>query len=88
MEFVILPLSTVMSNAKKNMQFTPANFQQTSHNDVMLTIQKIVKLKIRMYLTYPLCQLPNTWMKSNFSHLQISTLSFVFQEATQNSYIF
>ena len=60
MEFVILPLSTVMSNAKKNMQFTPANFQQTSHNDVMLTIQKIVKLKIRMYLTYPLvnCQIP------------------------------
>ena len=27
------PLSTVMSNAEKNMQFTSDNFQQTSHND-------------------------------------------------------
>ena len=42
MEFVILPLSTVMTNAEKNMQFTLANFQQTSYNNVMSTIQKLM----------------------------------------------
>ena len=53
MEFVILPLSNVMTNAEKNMLFTPANFQQTSHNDVMLTIQKLVKLQSKNVLDLP-----------------------------------
>ena len=30
---------------KKNMQFTFANFQQTSRNDDILTIQKLVELQ-------------------------------------------
>ena len=48
-----------MSNAEKNMQFTPTNFQQR-HNDDMLTIQKLAELQSKNVGTKPLCQLPNT----------------------------
>ena len=48
-----------MSNAKKNMQLTPANFQQTSHNDDMLTIHKLVELSSKNVLDLPTLPIAN-----------------------------
>ena len=42
-----------MSNAEKNMQFTPTYFQQRSHNDDMLTIQKLAELQSKNVLDLP-----------------------------------
>ena len=42
-----------MSNAEKNMQFTRANLQQRSHNDDMLTIQKLAELQSKNVLDLP-----------------------------------
>ena len=42
-----------MSNSDKNMQSTPTNFQQRSHNDDMLTIQKLAELQSKNVLDLP-----------------------------------
>ena len=71
-----------MSNADKNMQFTPTYFQQRNHNDDMFTIHKLAELQSKNVLDLPTLPIAKYL---NEIELQISNLSFVFQEVTQNS---